>query len=72
MTRGGVAGWLVAFRKFGNLKIDSAIIIDLRLLHMGSNYPVWKALTYGKGMKSQLETRVKVKIYSKIYLCINS
>ena len=30
---------------------------------MGSNYSVWKALTDGKGRKSQLETGVKVKIY---------
>ena len=27
----------------------------------GSNYSVWKALTDGKRMKSQLETGVKVK-----------
>ena len=42
-------------------KIASAIIIDLRLLHMGSNYSVWKSQTDGKGRKSQRETGSKVK-----------
>ena len=35
----------------------------------GSNYSVWKALTDGKGMESQLERLVviKVKIYPILY-----